>query len=260
MNKSYCKTAIALCMSGALALSSAHADEAEREAGRKEMIGLGTGSLIGALIGGPPGLVIGAIGGVLIGQNQDIDAELAGREQALQDSRRQVAELQHSIQAQSLKTVTYQKRVAAQQSSLAAAAIAKGFAYTVQFRSDSAELEPHYQQQLRQLAGTLALFGELTIRLSGHADPRGSDRHNLELSRRRVVAVRDYLLQSGVPATRILHQAHGEKQAMAVESDAEALFFDRRVQLGFSLADADMRTAGAMAESFVYRVPESIQP
>lgn len=260
MNKSYRKTAIALCVTGALTLSTAHADEPEREAGRKEIIGLGTGSLVGALIGGPPGLVIGAIGGVLIGQNQDTDDQLAEREQALQDSRHQVAELQRSIQAQSLKTVAYQKRAAEHQSSLAAAAIAKGFAYTVQFRSDSAELEPHYQQQLKQLAGTLALFDELTIHLSGHADPRGSDRHNLQLSSRRVAAVRDTLLQAGVSPNRILHQAHGEQQAMTAERDREGLFFDRRVQVGFSIKNAEMRTAGELDDVVVYRLPGEAQP
>lgn len=255
MNKRYRITAIAMCLSAALSIPPAMADDSAREAGPKEMIGLGTGSLLGALVGGPPGLVIGAIGGILIGQNQDAAQQITERDQDLRDSRRRVSELQRDIKAQHVSAVSQQQQTAERQTSLAAAAIARGFVYAVQFRSDSAELEPHYRHQLQQLAGTLVLFDRLDIHLSGHADPTGSDAHNLALSRQRVIAVRDQLLRAGVDASRILHRVHGERLAMARQDDSEARFFDRRVQICFSVRDEPLKTAGRMDQTVASQLP-----
>ncbi|MGH7332263.1 MAG: OmpA family protein, partial [Candidatus Rokuibacteriota bacterium] len=41
------------------------------------------------------------------------------------------------------------------------------------------------------------------VELHGYTDPRGTERYNLELSRRRVEAVRRYLVQRGVELPRI---------------------------------------------------------
>ena len=89
------------------------------------------------------------------------------------------------------------------------------------------------------MAEALALLGELpldlTVHLTGYADPRGSDRHNLELSRRRVEVVRAFLLHAGLRDGCIERQAVGETQATAGPRDGEGLFFDRRVHIRVSL-------------------------
>lgn len=260
MNKTPRTTALAACVITALALPPAFADQPSEEAGPNQHLGFGGGALLGALAGGPPGLILGAFGGALLGRAQDQDEALAAREQELQDSRRQVADLQRSLQGQHLKVAAEQRRADGLQAAQAAAAVARGFSYTVQFRTDSATLEPHYRQHLSQLAGALAMFDNLTVQLAGHADPRGSDRHNLALSRDRVLAVRGQLLKAGVPAVRIVHSAHGEQGAMATAADREAMFFDRRVQITFRFDDGGLPVPDGPEPSLVYQPSQDVQP
>jgi len=52
------------------------------------------------------------------------------------------------------------------------------------------------------------------IRLVGHADRLGSDRYNLDLSRRRAEAVKAHLVAKGVPASSIDASGRGEAEPM----------------------------------------------
>jgi outer membrane protein OmpA-like peptidoglycan-associated protein len=60
------------------------------------------------------------------------------------------------------------------------------------------------------------------IFLSGHADRLGSEAANLALSRRRVEAVRDYLVAHGVPRERIVIAWYGETQPNVETADGVA--------------------------------------
>ena len=74
-----------------------------------------------------------------------------------------------------------------------------------------------------------------TLTLVGHTDPRGDHLYNVELSKRRAAAVRDYLLSQGVKA-RILVDGRGPDEPFDVSllgrtvSQSEALALDRRVE------------------------------
>jgi outer membrane protein OmpA-like peptidoglycan-associated protein len=61
----------------------------------------------------------------------------------------------------------------------------------------------------------------LQIGIDGSMDPRGSDPRDQNLSDRRVSAVRDALVQAGVPSYKILTGAFGDTQ----------LTRDRRVEV-----------------------------
>ena len=52
------------------------------------------------------------------------------------------------------------------------------------------------------------------LTLTGHADPRGSEKYNQALSERRVNRVKDFLVQQGIPATAIDVQAVGKTQEL----------------------------------------------
>ena len=52
------------------------------------------------------------------------------------------------------------------------------------------------------------------LTLTGHADPRGSEKYNQALSERRVNRVKDFLIQQGIPATAIDVQAVGKTQEL----------------------------------------------
>jgi outer membrane protein OmpA-like peptidoglycan-associated protein len=74
-----------------------------------------------------------------------------------------------------------------------------------------------------------------TVTLSGHADPRGSDEYNMELSRRRLETVERYLRQAGYTGKVVL-QPMGKREPYpapqrAQMSREEAFQLDRRVEL-----------------------------
>jgi outer membrane protein OmpA-like peptidoglycan-associated protein len=104
----------------------------------------------------------------------------------------------------------------------------------VQFRTDSASIEPHYQARLVLLATTLKKLPSLRVSLQGYADQRGSNSYNLRLSSKRAAAVYDALVRAGVSPSRITRYANGESKPLSKANDAESLNFERRVVISFS--------------------------
>jgi OmpA family/PEGA domain len=60
-----------------------------------------------------------------------------------------------------------------------------------------------------------------TLLLVGHADVRGPQQYNLELSERRVDAVKSYLVSKGIPAAKIQTRAEGKKQELSEQQVAK---------------------------------------
>jgi outer membrane protein OmpA-like peptidoglycan-associated protein len=69
------------------------------------------------------------------------------------------------------------------------------------------------------------------VRVEGHADERGDDELNLALSERRARAVREQLVEMGVPEDRIDIAAYGESRLLDTETTEEAHARNRRVEL-----------------------------
>ena len=70
----------------------------------------------------------------------------------------------------------------------------------------------------------------MRFKVAGHTDDRGSEAHNIELSRRRAEAVRGYLVQAGVERGRLDIEAHGENAPLMSESSEYARQMNRRVE------------------------------
>ena len=75
----------------------------------------------------------------------------------------------------------------------------------VRFAFDSADILPAARTQLDALArGIKLLPADCAVLVEGHTDAVGDDDYNLELSRARARAVRDYLVQHhGIEASRL---------------------------------------------------------
>jgi OOP family OmpA-OmpF porin len=101
----------------------------------------------------------------------------------------------------------------------------------VNFEFDKATLRPEAYQTLDQAVETLKGWGEGTVEIGGHADSRGSDAYNMELSLRRAESVRDYLVSKGIPAERLVTKAYGESQPIADNNTDIGRFKNRRVEL-----------------------------
>lgn len=85
----------------------------------------------------------------------------------------------------------------------------------IRFRFASAELDEQFISVTRDLGSTLLRpeMARVRVLIVGHTDGVGTDQANLELSRRRAQAVRDYLVgRMGVPADRIFIDGRGRSQ------------------------------------------------
>lgn len=93
-----------------------------------------------------------------------------------------------------------------------AAANARGPVQTLhlQFGFDKADLDDAAQTALLLLTKKLRENPRLTVDLAGYADSVGSRDYNLWLSRKRVEAVRRYLVQRGVEQVRIRSAGVGQ--------------------------------------------------
>lgn len=199
--------------------------------------GLGYGLLVGAVLGGPAGAVVGSAVGALIGHG-------VGSEKALQDTRIQLSQAEANLTQLSqnqtpvqvasdcggMQTVAYQKPV---QADPLHDILAQGFAVNILFRTGSDQLEPQQQRQLDELARVLVQVPGLAVELSGHADLRGAEKENLNLSARRLEQVEAVLIGAGIAPTRIASRAQGEKQAQAGIADRDGQAFDRQVAVRF---------------------------
>lgn len=71
----------------------------------------------------------------------------------------------------------------------------------------------------------------VSVRLEGHADERGSREYNLALGERRAKAVADYLAIQGVSRSRMEVVSYGEERPVSLGSDESSWSANRRVEL-----------------------------
>lgn len=107
-------------------------------------------------------------------------------------------------------------------------ASAEGAAARVHFPTDAATLDDASRAVLKQLALDVRNGVREDLRITGHADPRGSDRHNRQLSLRRARAVRDFLVAQGVDDDAIHLVAEGETEPLVEGATARAHAANRR--------------------------------
>jgi peptidoglycan-associated lipoprotein len=76
-------------------------------------------------------------------------------------------------------------------------------AETIHFDYDQFVIGPDDTSRLDQKAAIMVANPALRIRVTGHADERGSDEYNLALGMKRAIAAKDYMVRLGVDASRI---------------------------------------------------------
>jgi peptidoglycan-associated lipoprotein len=109
-----------------------------------------------------------------------------------------------------------------------AEAVAADMAAMIHFDYDQAVIRQADQPTLDRKAAILAANPGVKIRISGHADERGSDEYNLALANRRAAAAKRYLVNKGVDAARIDVVSYGEERPLSQGSDETAYAQNRR--------------------------------
>lgn len=97
------------------------------------------------------------------------------------------------------------------------------------FEYDKAVIEAGQKATLDENVRWLKANPAARILVEGHCDERGTAEYNLGLGDRRAKAVRDYLLTSGIAASRIGTISYGEERPFAFGHDENAWKQNRRV-------------------------------
>ena len=100
------------------------------------------------------------------------------------------------------------------------------------FQFDSAELTPEAKRLLTGAAQLLRAHPDEPAILEGHTDGIGTERYNMELSKRRCDAAADFLVgEEGIVATRLTRRWYGKSRQIADSSTTEGRRLNRRVEL-----------------------------
>jgi len=101
----------------------------------------------------------------------------------------------------------------------------------VTFKSGSAQVLPSSLAVLQKVADSLKQHPEVRVEVQGHTDAAGSAEFNRDLSARRAIAVRDFLIQLGVSPSRVTAVGLGEDYPVTTNATAEGRAKNRRVEL-----------------------------
>ena len=103
---------------------------------------------------------------------------------------------------------------------------------TIYFDTDRADLRAGAKSALQLQAEQIRSHPEWgVVTIEGHCDERGSTDHNLALGQRRAEAVKRYLVEQGVPMSRLMTVSFGESKPAMLGHDETAWQMNRRSEL-----------------------------
>lgn len=176
-------------------------------------VGAATGAILGQAIGGnTSSTVLGAVAGAAVG---GIAGSMIGDYMDKQER-----ELNQRLARIEGASVQRHQDV-----------IVVNFTSDLLFDVDSSNLKRGAYQEIDYVADILNKYPETTVRVSGHTDSTGSERHNLELSERRALSVKNALVESGVNPRRITAEGFGESMPIASNATEAGKQLNRRVSI-----------------------------
>lgn len=98
------------------------------------------------------------------------------------------------------------------------------------FPSASFELTDSSKKVIDEIYLILLKNREINVLIEGHTDNVGEFRKNLKLSQNRALAVKNYLIQRGVSATRLRSRGYGEKRPKKPNINKKSMAINRRVE------------------------------
>ena len=102
----------------------------------------------------------------------------------------------------------------------------------VYFATDLAVLQAEARDALEHYAKSILEHPEWgVLSIDGHCDERGSDEHNLGLGKARATAVERYLVDLGVPRSRLATRSFGAHRPAVRGHDEGAWRYNRRTEL-----------------------------
>ena len=218
-----------ITLSGLLVLATVPPAHADDWLPAKKGVTLAGATAAGVALGGPFGLIAGALAGVWMNETldtaayaQESRASLTLTKMELRESESEVAHLSSQLDEARLTTEQYAQLVLDQ------------LQLEMLFKTDATELTPAGHMRLATLAAFLVANPQIDIRLDGYADPRGDSSHNQQLSIGRVSHVARALSERGVDEQRIQRHSHGASESLAPSGDYDAYALERAVKINLS--------------------------
>lgn len=229
-HKKYIGTLSALVLAGGLSSQTLAAPVSaapvqQEQAALNQSVGIGSGFVVGALLGGPLGAFIGTGAGHLFADHVSDH----------QETKHKLARLEETEQAYAkLLLENEMMRIAMQEAEVNRAETVKvnkvlPVESQIQFLTASDALQKHYLSSLDTLAEAVKATPGVQVQLFGYADRRGDSEYNQALSEKRVESVKQYLMKKGVQAAQFDVASYGEAQPVQDTQHWEHDFFDRRV-------------------------------
>jgi outer membrane protein OmpA-like peptidoglycan-associated protein len=101
----------------------------------------------------------------------------------------------------------------------------------LEFETNQAIIRPGSFASLNELATLLSEHPDWKLSITGHTDDVGEEAFNMDLSKRRAEAVRDYLAGRGISAARFYLSWYGESRPVADNRTKEGRQRNRRVEM-----------------------------
>lgn len=223
------KTKICALVATSLVASTSFAAERPDKTGEEP--GVAAGAVIGAVLGGPVGFVVGGgLGGWL--SNKLFRERRAKEEfQARYQEADALAGSLEELLAANENELEQTRMVMQRNEASYRHALGEALDVEVYFRTGESTLDERTADRIERLGGLMRDFGNFDIVVEGHADPRGEDDYNEELSAARAASVREALMRGGLPSGQISVYAAGEYDSAAAEGDLDAMALERRVDL-----------------------------
>ena len=108
---------------------------------------------------------------------------------------------------------------------------ARPFTYTLYFTTGTTELTAQSRQSLNEVRQKIKGFPAAQVTVIGHTDRVGSVESNDALSLKRAAAIRDLLVQIGIPREAIEGGGRGEREPIVQTADGVAEERNRRVEI-----------------------------
>jgi outer membrane protein OmpA-like peptidoglycan-associated protein len=108
---------------------------------------------------------------------------------------------------------------------------ARPFSYTLYFNTGTTDLTPQSKASLNDVRQKIKGFPAAQVTVVGHTDRVGAPESNDALSLKRAAAVRDMLIQIGIPRDAIEAVGRGEREPLVQTPDGKAEERNRRVEI-----------------------------
>lgn len=213
-------------------------------------VGFGTGIVVGALAGGPPGAIIAAALGAHYGDSVHQAKQLPEANRALLAVETELDMQENDYAALNDRMRETRRELEALNTEVEALLRERAgvheLAFDLYYKTNSNEPDEAGKARLVQLGKLLLDITDLELRLEGHADSRGSETHNDELALARVENVRQLLVGNGVAPERIRIVNQGERGATAEQGDTDGQALDRRVAVRIELSPSALARSASV--------------